>query len=71
MPVSFCRTCRRTFAGIVAFDTHRTGSFTPLARRCMTVAEMRAAGMTQNEKGWWVSPSIYSTIAPKTGNKKP
>ncbi len=72
MPVSFCSACGRVFAGTVAFDAHRTGSFTPLRRRCMADHEMRQAGMFLNEKGRWACLSAFSTIAarPKLSQKR-
>ncbi len=27
------------------------------SRRCLTVAEIQAVGMTQNAKGWWMLPA--------------
>jgi len=54
---SACPSCGKTFISLEAFDAHRTGSFRNDTRRCMTEQEMRAAGMTQNSKGWWVVPA--------------
>lgn len=38
--------------------------YTKPARRCMTTEEMLAAGMCQNERGWWITiaydPSAYA-----------
>ncbi len=34
---------------------------TPATRRCMTVAEIQALGMTQNAKGWWMLPASTQT----------
>lgn len=55
MATSRCRECNQVFAGIVAFDAHRTGSFTRKQRRCLTQDEMKARGLTRNEKGWWTT----------------
>ena len=54
---SACQNCGKTFISLEAFDAHRTGSFRNKTRRCLTGQEMRAAGMTQNGKGWWVVPA--------------
>ncbi len=54
---SECRNCGKTFISLEAFDAHRTGSFQQKTRRCLTEQEMRAAGMMQNSKGWWVVPA--------------
>jgi len=55
-----CRTCGERFNSCAAFDAHRTGSFDlnppHYGRRCLTVAEMVAKGMTTNPKGFWLTP---------------
>lgn len=53
MVTSRCSRCNQVFAGIVAFDAHRTRSFAQKQRRCLTPTEMSARGLTRNEKGWW------------------
>lgn len=53
MATSRCSGCNQVFAGIVAFDAHRTGKYTRKHRRCLTPIEMIARGMTHNAKGWW------------------
>ena len=30
--------------------------YTPQTRRCMTLTEIQALGMTSNDKGWWMLP---------------
>lgn len=54
-----CRTCGERFNSCYAFDKHRIGAYDLTApnygRRCLTVAEMRAAGMATNAGGWWVT----------------
>src|SRR5215831_4495317 len=65
---SLCRGCDQTFVSVAAFDFHRVGSYgepiyqgnshrvvgyTQHQRRCLSVEEMIAHGMTQNAKGWW------------------
>ena len=47
-----CTVCHQTFTGTSAGDAHRVGAHGP-ARRCLTVDEMTAAGMTQNARGYW------------------
>ena len=54
---SACPSCGKTFISLEAFDAHRTGRFRNNTRRCLTEQEMRAAGMAQNSKGWWVVPA--------------
>lgn len=68
---SLCRACNTTFTSVKAFDLHRVASYgkavyagkshrvvgyTPHQRRCLTIEEMQALGMTQHEKGWWQMP---------------
>lgn len=36
--------------------TRQVIGYTPHTRRCMTLAEIRAAGMSQDNKGWWSLP---------------
>ena len=68
MARSVCSGCKLIFSSESAFDKHRTGSFGgPIhengrvvgfeksQRRCLTVDEMLAKEMVQNEKGWWTS----------------
>jgi hypothetical protein len=75
---SLCRACNQTFVSVVAFDFHRVGSYgeaiyegyshrvigyTAHQRRCLTVEEMAALGMTQNVKGWWLMPTRVKAVA--------
>ncbi|HZT98095.1 MAG TPA: hypothetical protein VFA10_00450 [Ktedonobacteraceae bacterium] len=60
---SVCPTCGEIFAGVAAFDAHRTGSFKQRTRRCMSRREMQTHGMTRNEKGWWMMP-LVTNVAP-------
>lgn len=52
-----CPTCLELFNSVAAFDKHRTGRFGAPARprRCLTAAQMLAAGMARNERGFWVT----------------
>jgi hypothetical protein len=52
-----CPTCGEYFNGVQPFDKHRVGAYTklgiPNSRRCLTVAEMEAAGFIRNAAGFW------------------
>lgn len=47
-----CIGCLRLFWGVPAFDSHRTGPHAG-GRRCMTDAQMTAAGLAPDERGVW------------------
>lgn len=49
-----CPTCAEYFNSNAAFDKHRTGAF-GVDRRCMTVDEMTAKGMSKGASGFWVT----------------
>jgi len=49
-----CTVCGELFNSTHAFDKHRTGTYSPLARRCLTVAEMTARGMSRNAAAFWI-----------------
>ncbi|HXR65851.1 MAG TPA: hypothetical protein VN729_08005 [Ktedonobacteraceae bacterium] len=53
---SECAACGMIFAGVRAFDAHRVGSYQSKTRRCLTISEMQAQGMTQEARGWWMLP---------------
>ena len=53
--VNQCPTCFEVFNSTAGFDMHRTGKFSPNTRRCMTEAEMLAAGMALNAKNRWIT----------------
>lgn len=53
-----CRTCGEFFNSAAAFDMHRTGVYEPLARRCLTPAEMIARGMAVNAACLWVTEAM-------------
>jgi hypothetical protein len=42
--------------------SRKTIGYTPHTRRCMTVAEIQALGMTQDNKGWWTLPKRKSVM---------
>ena len=58
MPRSFGPACHTMFSTVRAFEMHRTGQFQADERRCLTSAEMRARGMTQNARGDWMVPDV-------------
>lgn len=47
-----CPTCGEYFKSDAGFYKHRTGTFLPNTRRCMTVEEMRSAGMVKRGDCW-------------------
>lgn len=51
-----CAACGERFRSPTSFDKHRTGSAD--ARRCLTLIEMVAEGMSKNERGLWIA-SVY------------
>ncbi len=63
---SYCRACNQTFNSVRSFDFHRTGTYEPMRRRCLSVEEMVALGMTQNAKGWWQMPARVKVVAGST-----
>lgn len=52
-----CGGCRVFFNSVTAFDKHRIGEY-GVDRRCMTVDEMTAKGMSVNEAGYWIGSSM-------------
>lgn len=52
-----CPTCSEYFNSTRAFDTHRTGTYDPPQRRCFSVLEMEAKGMSKNSYGFWIRRS--------------
>lgn len=59
-----CGGCAEVFNSVSAFDKHRVGPYRqfrdPLAgpdRRCLTIIEMSAVGMSRNAKGFWRTES--------------
>ena len=64
---NYCRSCRTDFAGISAFDRHRTGTHEYLyvdgldrgvedGRRCLDAGEMNDLGMDVDRNGRWHIP---------------
>lgn len=50
-----CPSCHKTFNSVYAFDKHRTGTYEPNTRRCLTTEEMTARGMCTDSAGYWVT----------------
>lgn len=50
-----CSGCGEHFHSVGAFDKHRTGTYQPLARRCLSTDEMRDTGMVQRADGFWTT----------------
>lgn len=48
-----CAACGEVFRSVTGFDRHRTGDVNH--RRCLTVIEMLADGLTKNERGQWIT----------------
>lgn len=51
-----CGGCGEFFRSVTSFDKHRAGSAD--ARRCLTLIEMVADGMSRNDRGLWIA-SVY------------
>jgi Zinc-finger of C2H2 type len=49
-----CVVCERRFASPSAFEKHLVGAV-PADRRCLSIGELRAAGMATNRAGIWVT----------------
>lgn len=48
--LNFCTRCGRNFARPGMYRKHRTGSYTPNARRCKTDAELQADNFVAHER---------------------
>lgn len=54
-----CKSCHRSFSGQGAFDSHRTGTYEPNTRRCLTDKEMEESGRWRiTEKGLTTSAKM-------------
>ncbi len=62
MPKSQCRGCGEMFKSLSAFDLHRTGKFRRNGLRCLIEHEVRAKGMVQNERSWWMRSAFDGTL---------
>ncbi|ACX30881.1 Gp42 (endogenous virus) [Propionibacterium phage PAS50] len=65
-----CTVCHETYNGTCAGDMHRTGDHGvktgPNRRRCLTMDEMHAKGMTRNPHGYWTRGQTSSYVKDKT-----
>jgi hypothetical protein len=43
--------------------SRQVSGHTPPTRRCMTLSEIQALGMTQDSKGWWMLPRRLASPA--------
>jgi hypothetical protein len=63
-----CPACGEYFTSDRTFDRHRVGQFGS-DRRCLTVAEMVAAGWATNARGFWTNiapqPAHIDVAAPR------
>lgn len=64
-----CPTCGEYFNGVQPFDRHRVGEYAkagqPNTRRCLTVAELDAAGFIRNAAGFWCERATKPHIRPR------
>lgn len=58
--VTHCAGCHRSFMSVTGFDDHRTGPTD--SRRCLTLAELAAAGFAPNDLGRWRIPRDADTL---------
>ena len=47
-----CAACGEYFGGVRGFDQHRVGDYPD--RACLDVSGMEKAGLTLNDKGYWI-----------------
>lgn len=57
MRAEHCGSCHETFTGRTSGDLHRAGPFDG-DRRCLSMAEMREAGLHLNDRGLWALPAV-------------
>lgn len=55
-----CPSCGDRFKSNTGFDWHRTGTFGDRddPRRCLTVSQMTAKGMTRDGAGFWITKAM-------------
>lgn len=51
-----CTACGEHFGSVRGFDRHRIGTVGEPDRRCLTLAEMVAAGWCRNSRGFLLTP---------------
>lgn len=54
-----CPACAQLFNSVKAFDRHRAGQF-GIDRRCLTIREMEAKGMSINSQGFWITERMIT-----------
>lgn len=65
-----CPGCDEYFNSSFAFNKHRHGEH-GVDRRCMTVAEMTAKGMSKNAAGFWISAEMPHSVVNDAQEAKP
>lgn len=55
-----CGACGESFNSTFTFERHRVGTFEPLERCCLSVAQMLAQGFRKNKAGYWVHRATRS-----------
>lgn len=58
-----CSACGLTFRSVSGFDRHRIGP--PATRRCLTPAELEAAGWRLNAAGLWLGRNNRRLPSPR------
>ncbi len=53
-----CAGCGEFFNSSFAFDRHRIGEHEGNQRRCMTIDEMIARGMSVSSSGFWITSTM-------------
>lgn len=64
--ICMCSKCKKVFNSTYAFDTHRTGTYMPDNRRCLTTEEMLSVGMDTNSFDRWVSKLRVKAVGEDT-----
>jgi hypothetical protein len=57
-----CCGCGQFFNSTFAFEKHRVGEFGK-DRRCLTVPQMQAKGMSVNAAGFWISSAMPEDVS--------
>jgi hypothetical protein len=57
-----CSNCGQYFNSNHAFDKHRIGVI-GIDRRCATINEMQARGMSISKTGWWITATMPDELA--------
>jgi hypothetical protein len=51
MAACTCSVCKKEFVSVTDFDVHRTGTYEPNTRRCLTDVEMTSRGFHPGRAG--------------------